>query len=183
MSKIIGITGAFGSGKSTASEFFEKKGFKKFILSHFLEEEAKKRGFKKITRKILQDIGNELREKFGSDILAVYVLDIIEKEKLDKVVIDGLRNASEIETLRKTADFTLLAIKSDKENRFNRLKKIKRRESLTLDIFNQLDDRDRGVLQKKTGLHVDKCIEMADSVIENNQSATDFKNKLENYAK
>ncbi len=58
-SKIIGVAGAFGSGKSTAAEFFEEYGFKKIVLSRFLEDEARRRGTKDITRKILQDIGNE----------------------------------------------------------------------------------------------------------------------------
>lgn len=178
MSKIIGITGAFGSGKSTAAAFFEFRGYKKIILSDFLEEEAGKRGVIDITRKILQDIGNEWREKYGSGILAQKVLDKIAKEDLDKVVIDGIRNIGEIELLRKNKNFTLLAIVSDKKTRFDRLKKLKRRESLTWDIFEQLDSRDSGVGEKETGLQVDKCIELADYPIENNGDEEEFENKL-----
>lgn len=181
MSKIIGVTGAFGSGKSTAALFFEKKGFKKYILSQFLEKEARKRGIENITRKILQDIGNELREKFGSAILAEYVLDEIKKNGIEKTVIDGIRNAAEIEALKKSAEFNLIAIISTKEKRFERLKKLKRRENLTWEIFESLDSRDANDGNIK-GLQVNKCIEMADVKIENNGTEEEFENKLKNYA-
>lgn len=182
MNKIIGITGAFGSGKSTAADFFEKEGFKKFILSDFLEIEAQKRGIKEITRKVLQDIGNELREKFGSDILARYALSEIEKEGFEKVVIDGLRNVAEINRLKTSSDFTLIAIISSRENRFQRLKNLKRRESLTWEIFEGLDKRDSGD-GKETGLQVDECIKLADISLENNGTEKEFEEKLENYAR
>lgn len=181
--KIIGITGAFGSGKSTASDFFEEKGFKKLILSEFLEKEARKRGFRKITRKILQDIGNEFREKFGGSILAQRALDEIEKNNLSMVVIDGIRNPSEVERLRASGNFMLLAILSGRNERFERLKKLKRRESLTWELFDKLDKRDAGVSEKNTGLHVDECIKLADYSIENNNTKEEFQEKLETFFK
>ncbi|MEX2013202.1 MAG: AAA family ATPase [Candidatus Levyibacteriota bacterium] len=178
-SKITGVTGAFGSGKSTAAEFFEERGFHKIILSAFLEEEARKRGITEITRAILQDIGNEWREKNEKSILADKALDEIEKRKLGKVAIDGIRNVGEIGFLRNSGNFTLIAIISDKKIRFERLRKLKRRENLTWELFKKLDSRDAGVSEKETGLHVDECIEMADYRIENNGSEEVFKNKLE----
>lgn len=177
-SKIIGITGAFGSGKSTAAAFFELKGFKKIVLSKFLEEEAKRRGLN-VTRKILQDIGNEWRENRGVSILADKVIEEIAKQKLDKVVIDGIRNVAEIEKFRNSASFTLIAIVLGRKVRFNRLKKLRRREDLTWELFENLDNRDAGVGEKETGLQVDKCIDLVDYRIENRGSKEEFKNKLE----
>lgn len=40
---IIGITGAFGSGKSTAASYFKEKGYHVVSLSSLLEDEAKKK--------------------------------------------------------------------------------------------------------------------------------------------
>ncbi len=182
MSKIIGVTGAFGSGKSTASVFLEVAGFKKIILSQFLEEEAIKRGLE-VTRKILQDIGNEWREKYGSEILAQKALEKVSKDASGKTVIDGIRNVSEIEFLRNSGNFKLIAIVSDKKVRFERLIKLKRREFLTWELFENLDSRDAGLNEKETGLQVDKCITLADYSIENNDSEEDFKNKLEELLK
>lgn len=179
MSKIIGVTGAFGSGKSTTAAFLEDAGFDKIILSRFLEEEAIRRNLK-VTRKVLQDIGNQLREKYGSGVLAKKALEIILAKDSGKTVIDGIRNVAEVDMLRKLGDFTLIAIVSDREIRFDRLKKLKKREDLTWELFGKLDSRDAGVNEKETGLQVDKCMKLADVHIENNGSGEEFKMKLEN---
>ena len=141
---IIGITGAFGSGKSTASSFFEKKGFTKIVLSSFLEIEAKKRGIKKISRKILQDIGNEWREKYGSGILAKKANQLLKQKNTQRIVVDGIRNLGEIEEFKKNKNFVLVAIVANRKIRFERLRSLKRREELTWDIFEKLDKRDLG---------------------------------------
>ncbi len=177
--KIIGITGAFGSGKSTAADFFERNGFKKIILSNFLEEEARKRGVE-ITRRVLQDMGNEWREKQGASVLADKVIEQILKQKLEKVVIDGIRNVGEIKKLQSSGNFTLISIVSSRKNRFERLKKFKRREELTWELFEKLDNRDAGIGEKETGLHVDECIKLADISIENNGSEEEYVEKLKN---
>ena len=177
-SKIIGLTGAFGSGKSTAAAFFKELGFYKIVLSEFLEEEAKKRGTTDITRKVLQDIGNEWREKYGASVLAKKALHEILVGKHEKVVIDGIRNIGEIKYLRNSGNFTLAAVVSDRKTRFERLRKLKRRENLTWELFEKLDARDSGVGERGTGLQVDRCIELANITIKNNRNEEDFKNKL-----
>lgn len=180
---IIGITGGFGSGKSTAASFFEKRGFRKIVLSSFLEEEAKKRGFRKITRKILQDIGNEWRRKYGSGILAKKAIGYLNKRKIEKVVIDGIRNKGEIKEFKQTKKFILIAIVSNKKNRFKRLRNLKKRENLTFELFKKLDRRDQGLGQKNTGLQVAACIREADIRVNNNYSYYDFKEKLNEFLK
>lgn len=178
---IIGITGAFGSGKSTASDFFEFVGFKKIILSSFLEKEAKKRGYTKITRKILQDIGNELREKCGSGILAKRANEFSEKIRVKKIVVDGIRNLGEIKELRKNENFILLAIVANRKLRFKRLKNLKRREALTWNLFEKLDKRDLGIGERSTGLQVAFCIASADFFIDNNGKVEKFEIKLRKF--
>ena len=74
---IIGITGAFGSGKSSAADFFKQKGFTRVILSSFLEEEANERRVRNITRKILQDIGNEWRKRYCKEVLAKKAINFL----------------------------------------------------------------------------------------------------------
>lgn len=177
--RIIGITGAFGSGKTTAARYFEKKGYKAISLSHPLEEEAQKRNLP-ITRKVLQDIGNEWRQKFGSGILAIKALDTLKNN--DRIVIDGLRNLGEVEVLRKNKGI-LLAIVADREIRFNRLIKLKRREKLTKSLFLSLDLRDLGVDEKITGLQTALCIALADVYIDSNSDIRNFNTKLDNFLK
>ena len=178
---LIGITGGFGSGKSKASSFFELKGFEKIILSSFLEEEAAKRGFKKITRRILQDIGNEWRKNFGHGILAEKAVDYIKREEIKKAVIDGIRNLGEIKEFKKNKNFVLLAIISSKKIRFERLKNLKRREKLTWEIFKRLDRRDMGLGQKNSGLQILACVRKAGIIIRNNKNIKEFEDKLEKF--
>lgn len=174
MKKVIGITGAFGSGKSTAAAFFESKGYRKIHLSSTLEKEALHRDLP-LTRKILQDLGNEMREKYGPGILLQRALE--ETKADDYIVIDGLRNLGEIDELRKVSG-TLLAVVANKNVRFERLKKLKRREKLTWDLFNKLDLRDLGVNEKKTGLQTAFCIALADYYLDSNSTLDIFEEKL-----
>lgn len=178
--QIIGITGAFGSGKSTASSFFSKKGFSDITLSSFLEEEAHKRGASRVTRKLLQDIGNEWRTTYGNGVLAEKALEAV---KDGIIVIDGIRNVGEVEVLRKHGNFILLAIVSDRKKRFDRLHEWKRREELTWEIFERLDYRDLGIDEEEKGLQGAYCIALADVYIENNGTLEEFVEKLQQFVK
>ncbi len=176
--KIIGITGAFGSGKTTASTYFSNKGYKVISLSFFLEKEALRQNLP-LTRKNLQDLGNKLRKKMGSGILVKKAIK--EGENEGKIVIDGIRNVAEIEEIKKHNNSLILAIVADRSVRFSRLKKLKRREKLTQDLFDKLDLRDLGVNEKITGLQTALCIALADVYIESNGTLTEFEGKLNKF--
>lgn len=175
---IIGITGTFGSGKTTAAAFFESHGYEKLTLSSFLELEAQKRGVKRITRKLLQDIGNEWREKYGKGVLAKIAVESVKDSDHQKFVIDGIRNIGEIDVLKKEAEFTLVGVIADRPVRLERLKKMKRREELTPELFYKLDCRDLGLGQKDTGLQVAYCFSLSDYFVENNGTQVEFEEKL-----
>jgi dephospho-CoA kinase len=179
MRSLIGITGAFGSGKTTAAQYLEDKGYTVVVLSKPLEEEAIKRKLP-MTRKTLQDIGNEWREKYGSGILMQKALEKVKNK--NKIVIDGLRNFGEVEILKENKGI-LLAIVADRSVRFERLKKLKRREKLTKSLFHKLDLRDLGVDEKITGLQTAICIALADVYIDSNSGIDDFKLKIEAFLK
>lgn len=177
---VIGITGPFGSGKSTAASLLEKKGFTRITLSSFLEEELNKNG-KEITRQNLQDLGNVWREEFGSGVLAKKANEYILKNSLEKVTIDGIRNLGEVEEFKKSSKFVLLGIVADRDVRFERVRKLKTRENLTKELFDSLDMRDLGITEdKKTGLQVAKCLAISDFFV-NSNSEEEFKNKIEEF--
>ena len=177
--RIIGITGPFGSGKTTASNVFKKFGYSVTTLSKPLEEEAVRRGLP-LTRKVLQDLGNEMRAEQGSGILMKKAL---ESNNSDKLVVDGLRNIGEIEELRKNEGSVVLAIVADKQVRFERLKKLTRRENLTPELFNKLDLRDLGVNEKMTGLQTAFCIALADFFLDSNETIGKFEADIEKFIK
>lgn len=175
---IIGIVGAFGSGKTTAAAYLARKGYKRIYLSSFLEKEAQKRKLP-LTRKILQDIGNEMREENGVGVLMKKALLALRGEQ--KIVIDGLRNFGEIEELRKNPEAIVLGIVANRKVRFERIKKLKRREKLTPKLFLSLDLRDLGVGEKITGLQTAICIAVADVFIDSNGGFEDFYEKLDRF--
>lgn len=179
---VIGITGPFGSGKSTAASFFETKGFKKITLSSFLEEQFKKDG-KEITRKNLQDLGNLWRAQRGSGVLAKKALDYIQSNNIDRAVIDGIRNLGEIKYFKQNTNFVLLGIVADRRIRFERVRKMKDREILDWELFNELDLRDLGVSEdQETGLQVAKCFAISDYFINSNDEIG-YKERLEEFLK
>lgn len=176
--KIIGITGLFGSGKSTAAAILKDKGFKTVSLSSYLKDLANERGLT-LTRTNLQDLGNEVRKKHGAGFLVKKALKEYKNE--EKIVIDGIRNVGEIEELRKVKGSILLAILADRKVRFNRLKKNKRREELDEKLFYQLDLRDLGVNERITGLQTAFCIALADTFIVSSNSIKNFKKDIDNF--
>lgn len=175
---IIGITGAFGSGKSTAAEILETLGFTKISLVQFLEETLVNRGEKRITRKLLQDLGNKLREKYGGGVLAQKALALINEKTMKKAVVEGFRNSLEIDEFRKQNNFKLIGIVANRKIRFDRLKKLNRREKLNWELFNELDNRDLGIGEGKNGLQVAICLALSDIFIENNRSLREFKSRI-----
>ena len=114
---IIGLTGTNGSGKTAVSEYLISRGFEYHSLSDAIREEIHKRGLQ-ITREVLIDVGNELREKFGPGILAARLLPNLESGQ--NYVIDSIRNPQEVDVLRTRIDFTLLALEAEQATRFER---------------------------------------------------------------
>jgi dephospho-CoA kinase len=171
--KLIGLTGTNGSGKGEAAVYFERKGYAYFSLSDLIRKELQKSGIA-VTRDNLIKRGNELRERFGPDILARLVI----KEVKGKAVIDSIRNPSEVKYLRKQKRFILLAIDSPVELRYERVKKRGREESASsLDEF--INKEKEEMTESLSGQQLHSCMKIADLVIINDGSLDDFHHKLE----
>jgi len=162
---IIGLTGRISSGKGFIKDFLEKIGFEYCTISDVIREEAAKRGIE-ITRKNLQDLGNEVRNKEG---VGGWVRRLIEKMDLNKnYIVDGIRNPGEVEELRKLNNFFLIAVDAPQEKRYERLRlRAKPSDPKTWEGFLEIDIRDFGEDDPK-GQQVCKCMEMADFFIFNN---------------
>jgi len=177
-SLIIGLTGRFGAGCTTTSMILKDcKGFNYFSLSESLKKKAKMtiNGFdkkeEKEKRKILQDLGDELRK--NGESLAIPVIEEIKQKGLNKVVIDSIRNPAEVNAFKnKFNNFFLLAIDAETETRWQRLNKYIYKGNK--DKFCIDDERDAGENQPDYGQQVKKCIELADMLVNNND---DFYNK------
>jgi dephospho-CoA kinase len=181
--QILGITGAFGSGKSTASEYIVSLGYKKISLSKFLEDELVSLGETAITREKLQDLGNSWRTEYGSGVLGKKAVELILTNKFDRVVVEGIRNIEEIGELKKIGTVTLIALMVDRSVRYKRLEKLTRREKLTPELFEKLDARDLGLGESDSGLQTALCIALSDIYINNNTNEKDLLIKIEDVIK
>lgn len=173
---LIGLTGSFGAGSTSASVFFEKSfKFKKISLSQYLKDSIVEKypdflnREEKERRRLLQDYGDELRLKNGNS----YLVDIIEKDiknglKKNDVVIDSIKNVEEINKLKRISkNFHLFAIDAKIKNRWERSKGSYNGD---YDSFISDDERDSGKDQPDSGQQVSNCILKSDFLLNNDNS-------------
>jgi len=176
---IIGLTGTKASGKGVVAEILKKKGFVYFSLSDRVREEAVSRGLTNYKVKDLQNIGNELREKYGSGVLTRKTLELAKKQRKEDMVIDGIRNLGEVEELKKQKDFVLIAVDAPREIRFKRLVKRNRKsDPKTYEEFLEMDKRDLGNEESESGQQVKKYIEAANYKIQNDNTLEELEKRL-----
>jgi dCMP deaminase len=114
---IIGLTGKNGAGKTEVCQYLKKRSFEYYSLSDEIREEATRKGLE-VTREVLIEVGNELRQKHGPGILAERILARLQSDR--NCVVDSIRNPSEVDVLKTRGDFTLLAVQADETIRFER---------------------------------------------------------------
>ena len=177
---IIGVVGQIAAGKGILVNYLTKNlNFISFSLSSVVHTELKKKGVKKFTRQMLQDMGDELRRGYGREVLAYRVIKAINDQKMDRVVVEGIRNPGEIEFFKKNHNFILIGVKATQKLRFKRLlSRGKEWDPKTYKDFLKVDRRDIGVGQNKSGQQVGKCLAYCDYVLTNNKDVKDFERKI-----
>ena len=137
---LIGLTGRNAAGKGEVARYLQKKSFYYYSLSDVIREEIRSRGLEP-TRELLITVGNELRQRYGSKILAERILAKIEDDR--HYVIDSIRNPAEVDAFRAAKHFKLIRIEAPPEVRFQRIFK-RQRESdpKTLQEFFELENRE-----------------------------------------
>ncbi len=178
---IIGVVGPIASGKSMLSDALVKKGFTKLSFSAEVREEAQERGIP-IERKLLQDLGNELRQTKGNDYWAKRVIAKLKPNK--NHVIEGIRNPAEIEALKRFPDFTLIAVDAPLEKRYQWIMmRQKDSDPASLEGVKKIDARDRGKPQMPHGQQSFACMVLADITLINNKTRGHFGKKVEQLLK
>ena len=176
---IIGLVGLPGAGKTTVTEFLEKHGFVRVILSDIIRDELKKRGVTDITRELLQDVGNEMRRKFGPDVLAKRAMKRLKTLGNKKYVIDGIRNLSEIAYLKKQNHLLLIGIQAAARVRFMRLKRRKLKPlTNSYQEFLLQARRENKLGANTTGLRVIDCLKQCQTILENSKTILIFEKQL-----
>jgi len=173
---IIGLTGKNGSGKTAVCDYLRSRGFEYYSLSDEIREEIGKRGME-ITRGLLIEVGNELREKHGPGVLAERVLRNLEADR--NYVIDSIRNPFEVEVLRRRPDFTLMALEADEAVRFERSRKRGREHAAqTLGQFVEEEARELES-NNPASQQLQATREAADLVVTNNGTLEQLHQRLD----
>lgn len=178
MKKIIAVVGPLASGKGALTNLLKDKGYIYLSLSDVVRDKATAWGLVH-SRENLQNVGDELRKKFGSSILAELVTQEITKNPDKKFVIDGVRNPAELSYIKNNFDVFIIGVTASAEKRFALMRERHREgDPKTFDEFKKSEERDRGVGQADYGQQVEKCLAMADIIIDNNGNFEDFKTNL-----
>lgn len=183
---VLGLTGPFGAGCSTISDDLVKRfHWRRYSLSEAMRELAPKfidnLDQEKLTspkfRWYQQDVGNEIRKKDLYAIPEQVVQKIEEDEKKDDslkdldIVIDGIRNPSEMEYLRdRFLHFFVIAVFAPFNVRWARSEKAYNGNQWT---FVKDDERDSGGFEPSRGQKVQLCVDGADILISNERSFTE----------
>src|SRR6516162_7733198 len=137
---LIGLTGRNAAGKGEVARYLQTKSFYYYSLSDAIRDEIRSRG-EQPTRERLIIVGNELRQKYGSNVLAERILAKIEDDR--HYVIDSIRNPSEVEAFRAAKHFKLTRIEAPPEVRFQRiLKRHRESDPRSFEEFAELESRE-----------------------------------------
>jgi len=137
---LIGLTGRNAAGKGEVARYLEKKSFYYYSLSDVIREEIRSRHLEP-SRDLLIQIGNELRQKYGANVLAERILAKIEDDK--HYIIDSIRNPSEVDAFRAAKHFKLIRVEAPSEVRFQRiLTRHRESDPQTLEEFMALELRE-----------------------------------------
>lgn len=178
---ILGITGTLASGKSEIATFLVREhGFLHLSLATEVHNEARRRGLQ-TTGDVLQDVGNDLRRRIGAGVLAERSRPRMESlPEGAYLVLEGIKNPAEVEELRKWPNFRMVGIDAQLDIRFERSQERKRAGSFeSFDDFRNLDGRDRGKEEPEWGQQVDRCLELADFLIQNNSTLEHLHSRVE----
>ena len=124
---------------------------------------------KSFVREDLQNLGNELRSKYGLEYLAKQTYKNVIKDRNQKkdLVFDSIRNPAEIAYLKtKFSDFYVIAIDCTEGDRWNRVKD-KEYKGQSYEDFKRNDVRDKNEEGIVYGQQVALCVDEADYLIRN----------------
>ena len=175
---VIGLTGPFGSGCTTAAGILRDYAqYEPITLSSMIVNEwTKKNPGLKPTRSNLQALGNTMRmDAANPGICAQLAVRYLEGNdtKYNRVVFDGIRNVGEIQYLRDRFGhrFYLFALECRASDRFERLVGVYGSDDQALTEFTRDNENDRDQ-ETPNGQQVALCVDLADALVINGNDVT-----------
>lgn len=173
MKKVIGLTGATGSGKDTFCSFV-KENYPRVFCFRFSQPLSETLGifFDDIKKEDQQWLAITLRERFGKDILWRAIKKKIEKIEEGIVILNGVRMLEEYNALKELSG-KIIFISTDSKIRWERVKDRgeKKDDNVSYEKFLEIEKAPTEVLISQIG-------EKADAKINNDGSFEDFNNKI-----
>lgn len=136
------LTGMPGAGKSTVAAVLKEKGFSVIIMGDIVREEAVRRNME-LTDTNLGNLMIKLREQMGPGAIAHLIIKKMEEcnfnHETNNLVIDGIRNISEVQILKKIGYVKIIAVHASPSRRFEYIKKRARSDKplSTKDFFTR----------------------------------------------
>lgn len=160
---VIGLSGLKAAGKDEFGKRVEEYfGFAHTRVSDAIRAEAAKRGILDPSTAVLQDIGNEGREKSDdSGYWPKELLKIMRESGKRLVVINGIRHPDEAVALRAAlgGKFVHIGIVAPTHIRAKRfLSRGQAGDPAEFEKFLAIDDRDRGIGEPPHGQQVDRTL-------------------------
>ncbi len=170
--KIIGVCGRIGSGKDEVCDYIVRKYmFVKLIMSDRVNEELEKRGLP-ISRENQQKVSLEYKKKYGREGKGEWARRTVEyakKNKLERIVVSGVRDSQELDVFKKH-DFAMILVTASPETRFKRLAARKTRKDIPdLEALKSQERKEAVIFDL-----YDRFEQISDFVIENEGALEDL---------
>jgi len=184
MRSVIGLVGPIASGKGTVAQMFRERGYEYYSLSDMIREEAVRRGLDLKVTRILQDLGDELRQKFGEAVLAERTVRKINMSEGRKIVIDSIRHPAEARFLKGALKATIVGVDALADIRWRRFQERGRDTNVkTIEEFLALDARETQEPDEPYKIDVTGCLKLADFTITNEGTPDDLMNEVGRFFK
>jgi dephospho-CoA kinase len=172
----IGLTGTNGAGKTSGADYLKESGFRYLSLSDEIRRELADRN-QPPTRENLTRVGNELRARFGAEVLARRVMAGLAED--GDYVIDSIRNPSEVAALRGLPGFRLVHFDAPVEERYRRA--VERKDERTPLSFEEFAEQEAREMESpdQTTQQLRATFRLADETVINAGSLEEMKEKLD----
>lgn len=176
----IGVTGNNGGGKDTFANYLvSKKGFEHISLSDFIREETLRRGME-LSRDNFHNVGNDMRQNHGPDVLARRALEKMNGGRKN-YALTSIRNPFEVRALQEAGNFVLVAIDAPLELRFARIIERNRKnekEIMSLEEFKRFEENELKS-DSTSSQQIGECIKMARFTVSNESDFATFEKRIE----